>query len=638
MLDGLHVVERGELGGFGARLLAAMGATVVPDPPLPTTDPAVAGWRNRFKAQPGSWPDGTPDLVVDGRPGAAGEDAEQAPTVRVTLFGESGPRAGWQGDELVVQALSGFMGLNGYEDTPVAAAGNQAEVTAGTIAAIAALLVLQRDDTDAATSWLEAMAVGHETEHMAWTTQGERLQRIPGRAANVDPDVSPWQWRGTDGRYLNTITPALTTARWGAILDWLVANDAAGDLTDERFRRGAVRLQEERHIWDVVGRFLETLPAEEAFEQGQARNLPWGVVRRPEENLEQEQHRGRPIFESGLPWRVHEGPPSDRRPRPLEQLRVLDFTWQIMGPTATRILAAVGADVVRVERTTKPDLMRLMAVGSSGLFTDLTSSPFFRDLNAGKRSIELDVVAERDKALQLVAAADVIVENFSSRVMERLGLSFDDLQAVNPAIVYLSMSGFGHEGPRRDYDTWGPSAQALSGCTWLSQVPGREPAGYGFSYLDYLGGYMGCLGLLGALWATRRDGRPRWVDVSQVEVGLVAASLAIEAPEAVTLGNPGPVVRSGDGRWVVGMEGEIDDAHAAVEAAQAAGRTAGVVQDAADRLSLDPQLAHLALYPEADGFVYERVPIRIGGRPMPVRSPGPALGAHTEEVLSEWKP
>jgi hypothetical protein len=107
------------------------------------------------------------------------------------------------------------------------------------------------------------------------------------------------------------------------------------------------------------------------------------------------------------------------------------------------------------------------------------------------------------------------------------------------------------------------------------------------------------------------------VEVSQVEVGLVAASLALEAPEAITLGNTRPVAQGPDGRWVVG-DGEA------------------VVQDAADRIERDPQLAHLRLYPEIDGFVYEGVPIRVDGERLPIRGPAPALGADTEEVLAEW--
>jgi crotonobetainyl-CoA:carnitine CoA-transferase CaiB-like acyl-CoA transferase len=189
----------------------------------------------------------------------------------------------------------------------------------------------------------------------------------------------------------------------------------------------------------------------------------------------------------------------------------------------------------------------------------------------------------------------------------------------------------------RDYDTWGPTAQAVSGCSWLSGLPGREPAGFGYSYLDYVGGYFGALGVLSALWATRRDGRARWVDLSQVECGLVCASLALENPGAVEPGNDGPVVRAGDGRWVVGLDSSAvaggGDAYAAVREGQARGVACAVVQSIEDRLDNDEQLAWAGIYP----LPYEATPIRIGGAVLPISGGAPRLGEHTEEVLAQWR-
>ena len=642
MLSGLHVRELGSLAAFAGRLLAACGAEVAPAGADDT--PMLSLWRGRFKGQ---LSETSPDLVLDGRDFGApdGDDGSgDAAVVRVTRFGEVGPWAGWRGSELVHQAMSGMMALDGYDgpdEPPVMCAGNQAEVVGGLLGAVAAMLLANGAGRRAATSWHEALSVGHETEFAAWTARGERLLRHAGQHASVEEDPRRWQWRCTDGRYANLILPALTRDRWASIVSWLSSAGMAGDLADERYLKGAVRLAEEKHIFEVMGAFAATLPADEVFEGGQARDLPWGVVRRPEENLEDPQFLGRPVFSSpgvvGLPWRVHVGGGGGggaRRPRPVRGLRVLDLTWQVAGPTVTRILAHAGADVVKVERPGKPELMRVMPLGSSEVYSSGEGSPFFANLNAGKRSLALDMSGDRDTVLRLVAAADVVVENFSSRVMERLGLDFDALQEANPSIVYLSLSGFGHEGPKRDYDTWGPTAQALSGCTWLSGLPGREPAGFGFSYLDYVGGYFATLGLLSALWASRRDGRARWVDVSQVECGLVCASLALENPGVVVPGNDGPVVRAGDGRWVVGLPsvGAGQGAYEAVFDGQARGVACGVVQDQADRLGRDEQLAALGLYP----LPFEATPIRVDGRVLPISGPAPTLGQHTEEVLAQW--
>jgi crotonobetainyl-CoA:carnitine CoA-transferase CaiB-like acyl-CoA transferase len=638
MLNGLRIVERGSFAAFAGRLLVASGASVGVDP-SDADPPILRPWLHRGKTEFLE----DPDLVIDGRIAHAPVGRTKVPTARITPFGEDGPWAGWQGNELVHQALSGWMALDGYDgpdEPPVMAAGGQAEIVGGLMGAIAGLLVLNGAGSYAATSWHEALAVGHETEFAAWVARGERYLRHTGQHASFDVDPRRWQWRCADGRYVNLILPLLTTQRWTSIVGWLSGVGMAADLTDERFLKGRVRLAEERHIYEVLGAFVGTMTADEAFEGGQARDLPWGVVRRPEENLTEPQFAGRPIFESGLPWRVTEGPPPPsswtRRPGSVRELRVLDLTWQVAGPTMTRILAHAGADVVKVERPDKPELMRFMPVGSDQPYADPNASPFFANLNAGKRSAALDL-GDRAGILRLVAAADVVVENFSSRVMDKLGLSFDDLCAANPSVVYLSLSGFGHEGPRRDYDTWGPTAQGISGCTWLSGHPGREPAGFGWSYLDYIGGYFATVGLLAAVWATRRDGRPRWVDVSQVECGLVCATDAWLAPGSVQPGNDGPVVRGADGRWVVGLD-RVDgrDSYAAVRAAQAEGRAAGVVQDVADRLEYDEQLRHLGTYPVLDGVPYEATPIRVDGRVLPLRGRAPKLGEHSEEVLREW--
>lgn len=628
MLHGLSVREVGDFAAITGRLLGACGAEVHG---AGEGDPAsLRLWRNRFK---GDLSDSPADLLIDGR--ATTDGAVHGPTVRVTPFGEGGPWAGWRGSELVHQALSGVMAMNGYDgpdEPPVMCQANQAEVVGGLMGAIGALLVLNGAGDWAATSWHEALAVGHETEFAAWTARGERLLRHPGQHASHEEDPRRWQWRCADGRYVNLILPALTRDRWAAIVSWLDSAGMAADLTNDRYLKGMTRLEEEKHIFEVMGAFVATMTADEAFEGGQARDLPWGVVRRPEENLADPQFLGRPVFDEGVPWRVHVGSTvSERRPGRVRELRVLDLTWQVAGPTVTRILAHAGADVVKVERPGKPELMRVMPVGSSGVYPSGEGSPFFANLNAGKRSAALDL-SDRETMLRLVAASDVVVENFSSRVMDRLGLGFEALQEANPAVVYVSLSGFGHEGPKRDYDTWGPTAQAISGMTWLSGLPGRQPAGFGYSYLDYVGGYFATLGLLSALWATRRDGRARWVDVSQVECGLVCASLALENPGTVEPGNDGPVVRAGDGRWVVGLESVGHDAYAAVFDGQSRGLPCGVVQDAADRLEHDEQLRWAGTYP----LPFEATPIRIDGLPLPVSGPAPTLGEHTEEVLAQW--
>src|SRR6266568_185971 len=128
-------------------------------------------------------------------------------------------------------------------------------------------------------------------------------------------------------------------------------------------------------------------------------------------------------------------------------------------------------------------------------------SGLFNNLNRNKRSMTLNLNHPDGLALvrQLIGVSDAVVENFSSRVMEHRGLSYDAMSALNPAIIYVSLSGFGHSGRDRDYVTWGPTAQALSGLTLMSGLPEAPPAGWGFSYLDHTAGYYGAAALLLAL-------------------------------------------------------------------------------------------------------------------------------------------
>ena len=352
------------------------------------------------------------DLILDGRPAGVVTDAYRGNplVVRVTHFGEDGPWAGWQGSELVHQALAGIMALCGYDDPawpPVMAAGRQGEIVGGLMAAIAATLLLNGAGDRAATSWHEALAVGHEQEFTSWTVRGERLRRHTGQAASWPEHPPRHLWPTADGRHVHTLIPALTTARFASLVEWLDSHGMAGDLHDEKYRSGRARLAAEPHIWETLGAFIGTQTADDVFRGAQERDLTWGVARDPVEAAADPAFVGRPIVApagepgAGLPWRLHQGPPSDRRPRPFGELRVLDFTWQAIGPTITRILAHGGADVVRLERPGRPELMRVLPIGSSQPFSQPEDSPFFVNLNAGKRSISLDMTTDRETIEEL---------------------------------------------------------------------------------------------------------------------------------------------------------------------------------------------------------------------------------------------
>ena len=223
-------------------------------------------------------------------------------------------------------------------------------------------------------------------------------------------------------------------------------------------------------------------------------------------------------------------------PRPLDGIRVLDFTWVRAGPWCTRWLGALGAEVVKVEWPQNPSTRGAGGGGSTpaGLPVNLNTDGHFSDTNANKLSVTLNTRTPRGQDLvrRLVAVSDIVIENFAYGVLERWGLSYEEMKKLREDIIYISMSGFGHSGRDRDYQTMGPIAQALSGMTYLSGLPGEQPAGWGWSYMDDTGGMYGVITTLSALYHRQMTGRGQHVDKSQWITGVQlngAAFLDIQA-------------------------------------------------------------------------------------------------------------
>src|SRR5215813_390453 len=370
--------------------------------------------------------------------------------------------------------------------------------------------------------------------------------------------------------------------------------------------------------------------------------------------------------------------------RALAGIRILDFTWVVAGPVATRILADQGAEVIKIERRDSLDL------GSRrGGFTG--------NLFRGKESTVINMADPRGReiARQLVAVSDVVIDNFSARVMHNWGMDYESIRKIKPDIIAVSMSGFGHTGPQKDYVSYGPTLQALSGYTLLMRHPGREPAGWGYSYADMSGGYSGALAVLMALWHRKRTGQGQFVDLSQFEtvssvVGPALLDVLVNNAAVAPCGNrsqeapaaPHGIYRCagtdrwcaltvfGDGEWRAFCRalgdpawtkdprfatpagrlehqealdrhvGEWTRQHAPEEVMrrlQQAGVAAGVVADGED-LDRDPQLrargywAHVRT-PEGDEVVLDGTPVKLSVTPGSVAAPGPLLGEHTDAVL-----
>ena len=216
-------------------------------------------------------------------------------------------------------------------------------------------------------------------------------------------------------------------------------------------------------------------------------------------------------------------------PRALDGIRVVDFSWVRAGPWATRWLGALGAEIIKVEW---PENER----GRSGVTTtpqdaevDLNTSGNFNDTNANKLSLSLNVRTPKgmDIIKRLISISDLVIENFSSRVLKNWGLGYDELCKLKPDIVYVSMSGYGHTGRNHHYTTFGPVAQAVCGLTVLSGLPDQPPAGWGWSYMDDTGGMYGAMCALTGLYHRNMTGQGQHIDQSQMITGITLNGPAI---------------------------------------------------------------------------------------------------------------
>ena len=208
---------------------------------------------------------------------------------------------------------------------------------------------------------------------------------------------------------------------------------------------------------------------------------------------------------------------------PLTGVRICDFSGQLAGAGATRFLAAFGAEVIRIEdpvREGRWDILR----GAPPFVDDRRGIEFgtgFQNHNVSKLGITLNLRTEPGRELlrALVRVSDAVTENFAAGVLERLGFGYEALVALKPDIIYVSNSGFGQTGPYREFKTWGPIVQAVSGLTFTSGLPDQPPAGWGYSYMDHTGAYIMAIAVLAALRHHQRTGEGQWVDLSCTEAG-----------------------------------------------------------------------------------------------------------------------
>ncbi|SRR5579884_71031 len=380
---------------------------------------------------------------------------------------------------------------------------------------------------------------------------------------------------------------------------------------------------------------------------------------------------------------------------PLEGIRVVELCTGAAGPTVAKALGEYGAEVFRVESRRHPDTHRGGANQARW-----NKSPSFVKLHRNKKSVTLNLQSARGRELllELIAASDVVVENFSLGVFERWGLSYERLREVRPDIILISLKGLGNTGPHAHHVTWGPNLLCLFGMTYLWNHPasGLPTAEARTQHPDFMSGVAGAAAVMAALLHRQRTGQGQYIDGAQIEVG---ASLLgpyyldyivnQRVPQPVGNYRPGAAPRgaypcAGEDRWcVIAVESQDDwerfraaigdpawsrEARFATPLArerhraeldrlvgewtrnytgqevmarlQAAGVAAAPVQDVEDQLERDPQYRARGLYvqldePEMGPVLTEYPPVRLSETPPEVRAPAPLMGEHTAAVLRD---
>jgi len=385
------------------------------------------------------------------------------------------------------------------------------------------------------------------------------------------------------------------------------------------------------------------------------------------------------------------------RPDFLKGIRFTDLTWAGAGPFGTKVFSDFGAEVLKVETMSRPDPVRLGGPFKDGV-AGTNRSGYFASRNTGKKSIALDLkqAEAREIALKLIAQSDVVSNNFGPGAMERLGLTYDQVRAVKPDIIYLSMPMYGEDGPLSNLLGVGMTIAAVTGMMWMTGYGnGEKPLGPGTHFPDHAANpYHAAFAVLAALRHRRLTGRGMKIDLSQVEstgnfvgTSIVEAATHDREPEhtgnrsrrdaphnvfrcagedawcaiavesdaewlalAATIGRQDLAsradLRSATGRLAAMTEleaavGAWTAGRGAVEAARAL-QTAGVpaarVSSARDLVEEDTQLDARGYWqridhPELGNAIYTSPPFRIDGERLELSRP-PLFGEHTEEVLT----
>ena len=472
----------------------------------------------------------------------------------LTNFGWSGPWEERPATEFVLQALCGATGFRGFpEGPPVSGGGRIGEYVGGVYAALA-LLAARRgalvgaawpgDTAHVDVSLLECMTQsmqGHEWLHasLMGLHQFSRSVEVPSIEPAKDGWVGMSMVTGQQWRDFATM-----------VEQPLLVDDPELSLQLGRWPRRA-------EVYALIHPWLATRTVAEVVELASLYRVPMAAVGNGATIPEMDHFEERRVFaehpagfrQPRPPWQMSHCAPAPLRPAPalgatrratpphptpaepragasatrlpLSGVRIVDFTAFWAGPSATFILGALGADVVKIESVQRPDGIRF--AGGPGIAHEKwwEHSWIFHGVNAGKRSVTLDLGAPEGLGLvrRLIGGADAVVENFSPRVIDQFGLGWEELRAVNPELIMVRMPAFGLDGPWRNRVGFAPTMEQLSGMAWRTGLPDGPPMAPRGA-CDPIAGAHAAVALLAALSHRDRTGEGQLVEVPMVEVAL----------------------------------------------------------------------------------------------------------------------
>lgn len=521
---------------------------------------------------------------------------------KISAFGEDGPWANYTGSDLVHLALGGMAMNSGYDpdprgdyDTPpIAPQMWQAYHVAGEHMVFGVLAAAHHRNESGqgqrlSVSVHQANATCTESDMPMWVALRTPYVRQTGRHASPILTVRTLS-RTKDGRYVMPYTTYVKNFpdSWPLDIATLREYGMSRDLEGDEWEDAGYRVANAGRIADAMDKLIARTTFDSGlWEEMLAKGLTWAPVRRPEENLTDAHWHDRHTFHevehpelgtsftytgarwvsdqanwqldqraplvgehnSDCDWLVTPAPvtnvaTSAAKRLPLEGIRVVDLSWMLASAGAGRYLAAMGAEVIKVEHMSRLDGMRFAGMPyPDRAVRDAATEPVpyptqksinqsanFNEINTGKLAISLNLKDDRGRAIleDLIRNADLVFEGYSPGTMDRMGLGYDRLRELNPNIIYVQQSGLGQRGRYGGAKAFGPTAQAFSGLTEMSGYPEPwAPAGIGYSYLDWFGAYNMATAALAALYRRDRTGQGCWIDSSQVEMGIYLQGTAL---------------------------------------------------------------------------------------------------------------